>query len=157
MITRNTEIDDVEYQRSEIISDLWKDLADNEKSGEFIIHDRCIYEIYDPLTGEPYFIVPTVCGCFNVKPLSMRELARAYERIQPKSKTIVLDSLAEAMDALAGVKQCFQAMYEKEEEIETNGTTLEPRDIRDKHTYTNWAPTKRQRSAIKGRKNNPFR
>lgn len=153
MITRNTEIDDAEFQRSEIISDLWKDLADNERSGEFIIHDRCIYEIYDPLTGESYFIVPTVCGCFNVKPISMRELARAYERLQPRpcSKVIVLDSLAEVMDALAG------AINEKQEEIDANGTTLEPRDIRDKHTYTNWAPTKRQRSAIKGRKNNPFR
>lgn len=152
-------MDNVESQRSEIISDLWKDLADNEKTGEFIIHDRCIYEIYDPLTGESYFIVPTVRGCFNVKPLSMRELARAYERIQPKpySKTIVIDSMGEVMNMLAGVNRWFQAMKEKEEEIDANGTTLEPRDIRDKHTYTNWAPTKRQRSAIKGRKNNPFR
>ena len=102
-------------------------------------------------------IVPTIRGrWFIVKPLSMRDLARTFASIQSKpcSESVVIDHINKCKSV---VKQCFQAMNEKQEEIDTNGTTLEPRDIRDKHTYTNWAPTKRQRSAIKGRKNNPFR
>lgn len=154
MITQNISKDDVEFQRSEILSDLWRDLANNEKTGEFIIHDRCVYQVYDPIEGETYMIVPTIRGrWFMIKPLSMRDLARTFASIQPKYSGVVIDHIDKCKSV---VNQCFRAMNEKQEEIDINGTTMEPRDIHDKNYHTCWSPTKRQRSAIKG-KNNPFR
>lgn len=111
MITQNISKDDVEFQRSEIISDLWRDLTDNENNGDYKL-EHCRYETYEPKC-ETYIIVPTIRGrwlMIKIEPLTMRrDCARILDSIRQNYSSIMVSHINKCKSV---AKQYFQDINE---------------------------------------------
>lgn len=111
MIAQNISKDDVEFQRSEIISDLWKDLANNENNGDYKL-EHCRYETYEPKC-ETYIIVPTIRGrwlMIKIEPLTMRrDCARILDSIRHNYSRIMLSHINKCKSV---AKQYFRDINE---------------------------------------------